>query len=1204
MPTQTISTSDVDSESYVPSSHNFDKRDSVPTLAESESAEMLTSKQRKQNADIEDALSAETGLASKSEEKQVSALPLRAKPERKQLSKIRCLWLCCTWSVTWCVPPGATILCIKQHERRIAWREKLALNVIIYFMCGMVLFFIVGLGYILCPKEQVLSSGEISSRNTISKPYVYMYGTYYAVPDMVQNHITNYGTSKALWEAQLLGSDISQMFPKDAEFAKYCPDFAQPNIYQLFPSLSSCIRENVCYLHSANPTKKISTFLDQFPQYAKGTVVWADESVSNFLKEGSCNRIVRAYDAIYDVSSFYCGSYGQTKENFFGAVVQNIFEKAGGNTGSKSDFTSDFEAFRRSDAAAWSSTMKCMNNLLRVGKVDHRNDLKCQIPNYILLASSVIMVCVIGFKFASALQFGWNSVPEEHDKFVICQVPCYTEGESSLRRTIESLANLEYEDRHKLLFIICDGMITGTGNDRPTPQIVLDILGIDETVDPEAKEFQSLGDGSKQLNFGKVYSGLYEISGRYVPYIVVVKVGHPKEQQKPGNRGKRDSQMILMRFLSRVHFNQAMSPLELTLYHHLKNIIGVNPNFYEYVFMVDADTEVYPDSLNRLVSAMTRDSRIMGICGETHIANEKDSWVTMVQVYEYFISHQMAKAFESLFGSVTCLPGCFCMYRIKTHQKNVPLLIAPGVISDYSENTVDTLHLKNLLHLGEDRYLTTLMLKHFPHMRTCFTPEAKCMTYAPDKWSVLLSQRRRWINSTVHNLVELLFLPELCGFCLFSMRFVVFLDLFATLVQPAALLYVAYLVFMLITDETTNFPLISVIMLGAIYGFQIIIFLLRREWQHIGWMVIYLLATPVHGFWLPLYSFWHFDDFSWGNTRRVVGEDSKARIENGDHDTDEFDHSSIPLQRWSEYEQDVIESGTASAASGSTTSRSSKRASYHSVSSYASLNNAIGNPTTAAAPASPYMGAVSPYVGGGSPYIGGGSPFLGAAYPPPESSVYSASGYAAAAYSGSTTALGSTGYVPVSTTVHGVPTWATTASRPSSMSGAEYAPVVTIPMSTLTTAPLQPQSRRTSSYAADPSANPRRISSYGDLSANPRRVSSYGELAPNNPRRSAHIDSSKRTSSYADVNRTSFVEGSKRISYMESVGGAGIVQGLQQQPSDEEIMEAVISILASRDLMTVTKRMVREELGEKFGVDMTSRKDFVHWCIDFVLKRG
>lgn len=39
------------------------------------------------------------------------------------------------------------------------------------------------------------------------------------------------------------------------------------------------------------------------------------------------------------------------------------------------------------------------------------------------------------------------------------------------------------------------------------------------------------------------------------------------------------------------------------------------------------------------------------------------------------------------------------------------------------------------------------------------------MTVAPERWSILLSQRRRWINSTVHNLAELMFLPDMCGFC-------------------------------------------------------------------------------------------------------------------------------------------------------------------------------------------------------------------------------------------------------------------------------------------------------------------------------------------------------------------------------------------------------------------------------------------------------
>lgn len=46
-----------------------------------------------------------------------------------------------------------------------------------------------------------------------------------------------------------------------------------------------------------------------------------------------------------------------------------------------------------------------------------------------------------------------------------------------------------------------------------------------------------------------------------------------------------------------------MNPLELEIYHQIKNVIGVNPTFYEYLFMVDADTVVEPMSLNRLVSA-------------------------------------------------------------------------------------------------------------------------------------------------------------------------------------------------------------------------------------------------------------------------------------------------------------------------------------------------------------------------------------------------------------------------------------------------------------------------------------------------------------------------------------------------------------------------------------------------------------------------
>ena len=274
----------------------------------------------------------------------------------------------------------------------------------------------------------------------------------------------------------------------------------------------------------------------------------------------------------------------------------------------------------------------------------------------------------------------------------------------------------------------------------------------------------------------------------------------------------------------------------------------------------------------------------------------------------------MAKAFESLFGTVTCLPGCFSMYRIRSATKHVPILVSNSILADYSENTVDTLHKKNLLHLGEDRYLTTLLLKHFPNMKTKFTAEARCATVAPNQWSVLLSQRRRWINSTVHNLLELFRLDQLCGFCCFSMRFVVMLDLFATFVQPATVAYIAYLIYAVATSRE-EFPLLSLLLIASIYGLQVIIFITKREWQHIAWMFIYIAATPVIALYIPCYAFWHFDDFSWGNTRVVVGEGKKTVYVS---DTEKFNPASIKMKRWKDFEENELLNDTKSEYSAAT----------------------------------------------------------------------------------------------------------------------------------------------------------------------------------------------------------------------------------------------------------------------------------------------
>ncbi|ORX53443.1 hypothetical protein BCR36DRAFT_582263 [Piromyces finnis] len=837
----------------------------------------------------------------------------------KEISNGRKWWLCLTYSSTWCYFPFCLSTCgkMKRKDVQIAWREKVTINIIIVFLCALILFYIIGLGRLICPSVKQWGYGQLYGMEYKGRDMrVSAFGKVFKLGDLYDLYSKYY---PKLYEKKR-GQDISHIFNtiQDPDMWKaMCPGFNLPTA-GFFDNLSYGRRNREDEeVWVANPegadTKKWNSIMRKFfkeNQVGELAIENKKETIIKMLAEwgygGPEPFYVIVYDRIYDLTGYMgddIGTSGLTKDQRFLIKEQNeIFDEKNGQ-----DMSHIFDNYRQLvGEKKWSDTIKCMDNLFFIGNVDHRNDFKCQITNYMMLAASMVIAAVLLVKFLAALQFGSKRQPEEHDKFVICQVPCYTEGEESLAKTIDSLAYLEYDDKRKLIFIISDGMIIGSGNDRPTPRIVLDHMGIDPEIDPEALWYDSVGTGTNQVNMAKVYSGLYEYEGHPVPFIVVVKVGTYRETSRPGNRGKRDSQMILMRYLHNVHHNYPMTPLELELYHQMKNVIGVDPSFYEYILMVDADTVVMQDSLNMLISSMVRDSKIMGICGETRLANEKESWVTMIQVYEYFISHHLSKAFESLFGSVTCLPGCFCMYRIRTPVKGTPVLITKGVIEDYSECIVDTLHKKNLLSLGEDRYLTTLMLKHFPNLKIKFTKDARCLTNAPETWRVLLSQRRRWINSTVHNLLELLFLNDLCGFLCFSMRTVVFLDLLSTMVQPAMILYLFYLIYSIIfPSEDSIFPWVSLLMLAFTYGLQIIIFILRGAFQHIGWIVIYILAMPIFGMFIPLYSYWHFDDFSWGNTRRILGEKGKVKLV-GDEEAEELIED-IPKKRWAEYEQELLE---------------------------------------------------------------------------------------------------------------------------------------------------------------------------------------------------------------------------------------------------------------------------------------------------------
>ncbi|KAG1727586.1 chitin synthase-domain-containing protein [Suillus paluster] len=212
----------------------------------------------------------------------------------------------------------------------------------------------------------------------------------------------------------------------------------------------------------------------------------------------------------------------------------------------------------------------------------------------------------------------------------ICLVTAYSESVEGLRTTLDSLATTDYPNSHKLILVIVDGIVKGAGNTMTMPEICLSMMKdfIIQPHDVETHSYVAIADGHKRHNMAKVYASFYDYDDasverskqQCIPMVVVAKVGNLLEANdaKPGNRGKHDSQIVLMAFLQKVMFDERMTTFEY--------------EFFNY-------SKVFLDSLTCMVSCMVVDIEIMGLCGEMKIANKADNFMTMMQVFKYYISH-------------------------------------------------------------------------------------------------------------------------------------------------------------------------------------------------------------------------------------------------------------------------------------------------------------------------------------------------------------------------------------------------------------------------------------------------------------------------------------------------------------------------------------------------------------------------------------
>jgi len=163
-----------------------------------------------------------------------------------------------------------------------------------------------------------------------------------------------------------------------------------------------------------------------------------------------------------------------------------------------------------------------------------------------------------------------------------------------------------------------------------------------------------------------------------------------------------------------------------------------------FILALDGDVEFQPRAVDLMLDKIKENKRLGSVCGRVLPIGAGP--VVWYQQFEYAVGHWLQKVTEHVLGSVLCSPGCFALLRGST-------LLEDHILPIYATRAR---HAAEYVQYdqGEDRWLSTLMIQQGYFIG--YVSAADSSTYSPETFAEYYSQRRRWIPSTIANLVDFL----------------------------------------------------------------------------------------------------------------------------------------------------------------------------------------------------------------------------------------------------------------------------------------------------------------------------------------------------------------------------------------------------------------------------------------------------------------
>ena len=159
---------------------------------------------------------------------------------------------------------------------------------------------------------------------------------------------------------------------------------------------------------------------------------------------------------------------------------------------------------------------------------------------------------------------------------------------------------------------------------------------------------------------------------------------------------------------------------------------GVRRARHDIIIFIDSDSFIEPDCVTHLVKYFA-DPAVGAVSGHTDVHNDQVNFLTRMQAIRYYLAFRVYKAAESVFGAVTCCPGCCSAYR---RAYLAPIL----------DEWLTQRFLGGECTFGDDRSLTNFILRKY---EAVYAPEARARTVVPEKFATYVRQQQRWKKSWI-----------------------------------------------------------------------------------------------------------------------------------------------------------------------------------------------------------------------------------------------------------------------------------------------------------------------------------------------------------------------------------------------------------------------------------------------------------------------